>query len=91
LFTEAERTALAYADVITRTDHDVSDALFARLHCFWDDDAIVELTAMIAWENANSKFHRALRIPAQGLWQRAKSAGRRPAQAHRLFKRQVGW
>jgi len=35
---------------------------------FFDDDAIVELTMTIAWENASSKFNRALRIPSQGLW-----------------------
>ena len=34
------------------------------------DDALVELTAIIAWENASSKFNRALRIPSQELWKR---------------------
>ena len=33
-------------------------------------NSLVELTATIAWENASSKFNRALRIPSQGLWQR---------------------
>lgn len=37
---------------------------------FYDDDAIVELTATIAWENASSKFNRALRVPSQNLWRR---------------------
>jgi alkylhydroperoxidase family enzyme len=44
---------------------------FARLRRFYDDDALVELTAIIAWENASSKFNRALRVPSQGLWKRA--------------------
>jgi alkylhydroperoxidase family enzyme len=70
LFSEQERTALEYADAITLTDRDVSDDLFARLRRFWTDDAIVELTEVIAWENASSKFNRALRIPSQGLWKR---------------------
>jgi len=30
----------------------------------------IELTEIIAWENASSKFNRALRIPSQGLWKR---------------------
>jgi alkylhydroperoxidase family enzyme len=34
------------------------------------DDAIVALTAIIAWENASSRFNRALRIPAMGLWKK---------------------
>ncbi len=59
LYDEAERVALD------------DDALFARLRGFYDDEALVELTAIIAWENASSKFNRALRIPSQGLWKRA--------------------
>lgn len=70
LYTDAERVALEYADAITLTDRDVSDDLFARLREFYDDDAIVELTATIAWENASSKFNRALRVPSQQLWKR---------------------
>jgi alkylhydroperoxidase family enzyme len=70
LYTEAERVALEYADTITLSDRDVSDDLFARVRRFYDDDAVVELTAVIAWENSSSKFNRALRIPSQGLWKR---------------------
>ena len=70
LYTEAERVALEYADTITLSDRDVSDDLFARVRRFYDDDAVVELTEIIAWENASSKFNRALRIPSQGFWKR---------------------
>ena len=70
LYTDAERVALEYADCITLSERDVDDALFARLRRFYDDNALVELTAVIAWENASSKFNRALRIPSQGLWTR---------------------
>jgi alkylhydroperoxidase family enzyme len=71
LYDEAERAALAYTDAMTLSDRDVDDALFARLRAHYDDDAIVELTATIAWENASSKFNRALRVPSQGLWKRS--------------------
>ena len=67
LFEETERLALAYADAISFTDRDVDD-LFARLRAAFTDDALVELTATIAWENASSKFNRALRVASQGLW-----------------------
>jgi alkylhydroperoxidase family enzyme len=70
LYDEAERVALEYAEAMTITGRDVSDELFARLREFYTDDAIVELTEVIAWENASSKFNRALRIPSQGLWKR---------------------
>jgi alkylhydroperoxidase family enzyme len=70
LYDEQERVALLYADAMTITGRDVSDELFARLREHYTDDAIVELTEVIAWENASSKFNRALRIPSQGLWKR---------------------
>jgi alkylhydroperoxidase family enzyme len=70
LFDETERLVLAYADSITITGRDVSDELFARLQARFDADALVELTEIVAWENASSKFNRALRVPSQGLWQR---------------------
>ena len=69
LYSAAERVALEYADAMTITGRDVSDDLFARLREFYNDDEIVELTAVIAWENSSSKFNRALRVPSQKLWQ----------------------
>ena len=70
LFDARERVALEYADAITFTDRDVDDDLFARVREHFSDDEIVELTMVVAWENASSKFNRALRIPSQGLWRR---------------------
>jgi len=70
LFDEREQAALEYADAITLSDRDVDDPLFERVRVFFDDEAIVELTELVAWENASSKFNRALRIGAQGLWRR---------------------
>ena len=67
-YSEAERIALEYADSMTITGREVSDEFFSRLREFYDDDQIVELTAIIAWENASSKFNRALRVPSQKLW-----------------------
>ncbi|MDQ6931756.1 MAG: hypothetical protein M3160_01120 [Candidatus Eremiobacteraeota bacterium] len=68
LFDAREKLALRYADAVTLSHLDVDDALFAALRKEFQDDAIVELTEVIAWENASSKFNRALRIPSQGLW-----------------------
>jgi alkylhydroperoxidase family enzyme len=68
LYEEKERVALEYTDRMTFTDQDVDDELFSRLRGFFDDDALVELTAAIAWENSSSKFNRALRVPSQRLW-----------------------
>ena len=70
LFSEAEKAALEYADVMTDTSRDVDDELFARLRQHYDDDTIAALTMIIAWENSSSRFNRAFRVPAQGFWQR---------------------
>lgn len=70
LFDEKERTVLEYADAMTITGMDVTDELFTRLRKFFGDEELIELTEIIAWENASSKFNRALRIPSQGLRKR---------------------
>ena len=66
LFDGATRAALAYADAMTTGD--VSPALFERVREHFDDDQIVELTEVIAWENASARFNRALRLGSQHLW-----------------------
>ena len=68
LFSDAEKVALEYADAMTETRRDVSNELFARMRRNYDDDTIAELTMIIAWENASSRFNRAFRIPSQGFW-----------------------
>jgi AhpD family alkylhydroperoxidase len=70
LFSDPEKVALEYADAITDTHRDVDDELFASLQRHYDDDTIAELTMIIAWQNASSRFNRAFRIPSQGFWKR---------------------
>lgn len=70
LFDEREIAALEYADCMTHPDHDVPDELLGRLRQHFDDDALVELTMIVAWENASSKFNHALGVPSQQLWHR---------------------
>ena len=68
LYSTLEKVALAYADAMTLSDQDVSDELFAQVQQYFSEDEIIELTEVIAWENASSKFNQALRIPSQNLW-----------------------
>jgi alkylhydroperoxidase family enzyme len=68
LFSAEERTVLEFADAVSVTGRDVSDDLFARLGKLYDEDALVELTEIVAWENASAKFNRTLRIASQHLW-----------------------
>lgn len=67
LFTAKEKAALAYADAMTATPPQISDALKAELKTHYDDKAITELTALIAFQNLSARFNAALDIPAQGL------------------------
>ena len=66
-FSDAERVAFEYAEVMTITGQRVSDDLFARLRTFYDEAQVVELTAAVALENFRSKFNVPLGIEAQGF------------------------
>lgn len=70
LFNARERLALEYAEVITQTGQRVSDDLIARLREHFDEPALIELTALIAFQNLSSKFNAALDIPSQGFCRR---------------------
>ena len=67
LFDARERAALDYAEAMTFTDRQVSDTMVSRLREFLDEDGIVELTAVIAFQNMSSKFNSALDLPSQGF------------------------
>lgn len=67
LFSPEERLALEYAEAMTITTPGVSDDLRKRLKSQWDDDTIVELTGLIAFQNLSSKFNAALDVPSQGF------------------------
>ena len=67
LFAERERAALAYAEAATDPAKRVDDACFARLRAIFDEQAILDLTALVAFQNLSSKFNAALAVPAQGF------------------------
>lgn len=47
----------------------------ARLKSHFDDDAIIELTALIAFQNLSSKFNAALDVAAQGFCRASSAPG----------------
>jgi alkylhydroperoxidase family enzyme len=61
LFSPEERSALAYADAMTR-DVTVSDQVFAGLRPHFDDRAIVELSVLIGTYNMHNRVMLALQI-----------------------------
>lgn len=67
LFAERERAALAYAEAMTYPDRGVTDEVFERVRRCFDEQAAVELTAVIGYQNMSSKFNAALGVPPQGF------------------------
>ena len=67
LFSSRERIALDYAETVTRTEGEVTVELMDQLKTEFDEDAVAELTALIAFQNLSSKFNNALDVPPQGF------------------------
>jgi alkylhydroperoxidase family enzyme len=67
LFSEPEKLVLEYADAMTETPVEVSDALFAKLREKFTDAQLVELTATLAWENYRARFDHAFGVEAEGF------------------------
>jgi uncharacterized peroxidase-related enzyme len=67
LFSAQEKTALDYAEKMTHTNQTVDDSCFEKLKQFFSEKAIIELTALIAFQNMSSKFNSALDIAPQGF------------------------
>ncbi len=67
LFDEKEKIALEYTEAITYSDQNVSDELMERLLSVFDEDSVVELTGLIAFQNMSSKFNSALDVLPQGF------------------------
>jgi len=67
LFDNKERVVLGYVEAITYTDRQVDDDLTQRLYEYFNENEIVELTGLIAFQNLSSKFNSALDLPAQGF------------------------
>jgi alkylhydroperoxidase family enzyme len=66
-FDRCEKAVLRYAEGMTRTPAEVSDAVFEELKSFFTTSQIVELTAAIALENFRARFNCALKIESDNL------------------------
>jgi AhpD family alkylhydroperoxidase len=67
VFDQRERSALDYAEAMTLSGRGVDTAQISALRAHFDDDAIVELTGLIAFQNLSSKFNAALGVAPQGF------------------------
>lgn len=74
IYSNKERIALKYAAAMTQTHSRVDEALFEELRSNFNDDTIIELTALIAFQNMSSKFNSALDVQAFGFCQISKKS-----------------
>lgn len=63
LFDQREGVALEYAEAVTLHSGEIEQELVERVKQHFHDDAVVELTALIAFQNMSSKFNSALGVP----------------------------
>ena len=66
-FNALEKTILRYAEGMTHNPAEVADPVFEELKQYFNTAQIVELTAMIAFENFRARFNRALHIESDGF------------------------
>lgn len=66
-FNEREKAALEYAEAMTDSSRRTDPALITSLRKHFSDAGIIELTALIAFQNMSSKFNAALGVEAQGF------------------------
>ena len=67
LFSELEKAALCYASAVTYSGRKIDEEIISNLRQYFDDQAIIQLAALIAYQNMSSKFNAALGIPAHGF------------------------
>lgn len=66
-FDAREKAVLRMAVALTRTPTDVSDELYSTLRQHFSEPELVELSAVITWENARARFNRVFAIPADNF------------------------
>ena len=67
VFAPLERRVIEYAVAMTKTPVVIPDELHDELRAALGDEALVELTAAIAWENYRARFDHAFGIEAEGF------------------------
>jgi len=66
-FNEQEKIVLRLATALTHTPANVSDEPYAALRQRFSERQLVELTAVITWENARARFNRTFNVAAEGF------------------------
>ncbi len=72
VYTELERRVLGYAEAMSSTPKAVTDGMVAALREHLGEAELVELTMLVAVENARSRFNSALGLASQGFRERCE-------------------
>ena len=65
VFSALERLVIDYAEALTRTPAEATDAMVDELARALSHESLVELTAVIAWENFRARFNRGFDVASQ--------------------------
>ena len=79
LYSEAEKVALDFALAAASVPNDVGDDLFAKMKLHWDDDQIVEITAVISLFGFMNRWNDTMATP---LEQEPKDVGEKFLSNH---------
>lgn len=66
-FDEDEKLVLNLAVALTQTPSTVSDELFEVLRGRFSEPELVELNAVVAWENYRARFNRTFAVESDGF------------------------
>ncbi len=66
-FDEDERTILRFVDAMTATPVAMTEPIFAAVRTRLGDEATVELTGIVAWQNYRARFDHAMGVEAEGF------------------------
>lgn len=67
LYSEKEKVSLDYAEAVTYSNSQPNGEHIEALRKHFTDDAIIELTGLIGFQNMSSKFNAALGVKPQGF------------------------
>lgn len=66
-FNDREQLVLRLAEAMSRTPANIPEELFAALREHFNERQLVELAAVISWENGRARFNRAFDVEALGF------------------------
>lgn len=77
LFSAQEKAALEYVEAVMKNAHQVPDEVFQKLRTHFDEEAVVEMTALIGLQNLSSQFNAALDAAPMGFCQLFKHVSKK--------------